>query len=142
MIIEVGVDSIKKEDVLKRIAYLARIHGMVKCEKTYLRALQKREGEFSTECGDGIAIPHGKSDAVIQKGIIFLKLNKPILWGESEEWVDLVTTLIIPKKDFDEEYLSTISKIARALLDEGMIQKLREEQEIRNISEILRKMME
>lgn len=126
MIVEVNVEVANKNDTLKKITALARAHKKIKNEEVYLEALLSREEAFTTGCGSGIAIPHGKSSTVLEHGIIVLKLEKHVDWQAIDDsLVDLVIALVIPEEYFDEECLMKQSKLARALINESFVSKLR-----------------
>ncbi|MGL5677323.1 MAG: PTS sugar transporter subunit IIA [Cellulosilyticaceae bacterium] len=126
MIVEVNVEVNNKSDTLKKITRLAQAYKKIKNEEVYLQALLSREEAFTTGCGSGIAIPHGKSSTVLEHGIIVLKLKKHVDWQAIDDsLVDLVIALIIPEEHFDEECLLKQSKLARALINEIFVSKLR-----------------
>jgi fructose-specific phosphotransferase system IIA component len=62
--IKMSLESKTKKDVIKELVELLVKSGKVKDKKKMLQTLMEREELGSTGIGQGIAIPHGKSDTV------------------------------------------------------------------------------
>lgn len=60
-----------KEEVIDELIEVLDADGKLKDKKGFKEAVMKREAEFSTGIGMGIAIPHGKSDAVKEPAMVF-----------------------------------------------------------------------
>ena len=58
-----------KKDVLDQAVTLMGQSGKIRDIEKYRRGVYKREEESTTGIGEGIAIPHCKSDAVIKPGL-------------------------------------------------------------------------
>ena len=77
-------ESLKSRDeVFEFIAEAADKAGLLNDKKDYVAALYRREAEISTSIGHGIAIPHGKTDAVKEAFIAFVSVDKTFVWDES-----------------------------------------------------------
>lgn len=59
-----------KKDVLDQAVTLMGQSGKIRDIEKYRRGVYKREEESTTGIGEGIAIPHCKSDAVIKPGLV------------------------------------------------------------------------
>jgi nitrogen PTS system EIIA component len=62
--IKLNLESKTKKDAIKELVELLVKSGKVKDKKKMLQTLMEREELGSTGIGQGIAIPHGKSDTV------------------------------------------------------------------------------
>ncbi len=62
--IKMSLESKNKKDAIKEMVELLVKTGKVKDKKKMLQTLMEREELGSTGIGQGIAIPHGKSDTV------------------------------------------------------------------------------
>lgn len=62
----------------------------------YCEQIIEREELSHTTIGNGLAIPHGIESDILKEGIVFMTLEKPILWGT--EQVDIVFLLAITTK--------------------------------------------
>ena len=124
--IEVELKGQNKKEILKEmVALLADAHKIKRADKI-LEALMEREELGSTGIGQGIAIPHGKSEHVDQvvaaldiskKGIDFDALD-----GEP---VYLFFILVAPLNS-SGIHLKILAKISRLLKDKFFRQALRE----------------
>lgn len=93
--------------------------GLLTDKKEYLKAVYRREEEFSTAIGFGVAIPHGRTDAVKESFITFLKSDKPILWGENKTPSQLVFLIGVPDHEESLVHLKILAQISRHLIDEN-----------------------
>ena len=124
--IQVELKSQNKKEVLKELVQtLASAHG-VKNAAGILDALLEREELGSTGIGQGIAIPHGKSDSV-NKVIAALGVSRrgidfDALDGES---VYIFFMLVAPANSAGI-HLKILAKISRLLKDKFFMQALRE----------------
>jgi mannitol/fructose-specific phosphotransferase system IIA component (Ntr-type) len=81
-------------------------------------ALWQREAEYATGLGDGIAVPHCRSDAVTSDSIGVLKLKAPVDWGAIDgQPVRLVFLLATRATSPDGAHMQVFSKLARKLMD-------------------------
>ena len=103
-------------DCLKALGYLSDT-------QCFLADVQEREQQFSTCIGQGIAIPHGKSDAVLHTGVCMMRLNTPICWQDQK--VDFITLLAIEKKHTDIIYLKMLADLSVHFLHEDFVKQLK-----------------
>lgn len=58
-----------KEEVIEEMTAMLYQAGIVSSEEEFIKDVYLREAEGATGLGDGVAIPHGKSDAVVRTSI-------------------------------------------------------------------------
>lgn len=93
---------------------------------TIADSLRQRERLGSTAIGHGIAIPHGRSNVFAEPRGAFLRLQRPIEFGASDEQaVDLVFALIVPEH-FTQQHLQLLSELAERFADADYRDALRE----------------
>ena len=63
-IVKIPLDSTDKPDVLRELVQVLKDAGGIEDFDTALKAVQDREDKQSTGLERGIAVPHGKTDAV------------------------------------------------------------------------------
>lgn len=124
--IQIDLKSQTKKDVLKELVQtLSTSHG-IKSPNGILEALLEREELGSTGIGQGIAIPHGKSDSVTEVvatlGISKRGIDFDALDGEP---VYLFFMLVAPTNAAGI-HLKILAKISRLLKDKFFRQALRE----------------
>lgn len=131
--IKIGVDSTDKEGVLKELVDVLAEVKEVGDQKAIVKALLERENLGSTGIGQGIAIPHGKTDRV--KGLVAVLgvsrkgVNFDALDGESV----YIFFLLVAPKDTAGPHLKALAQISRLLRDSyfcELIKKCRSSQEI------------
>jgi PTS system nitrogen regulatory IIA component len=104
-------------------AFAAGLSGMG--EREIFDALLQRERLGSTGIGNGIAIPHGKLASLDHLFGVFARLEKPVDFEALDgEPVDLVFLLLAPE-GAGADHLKALAKVARALRDPAIAQKLR-----------------
>ena len=115
--IKMDMQSVEKEDILKELVDLLSEIKDIGDKKTILKALVDRENLGSTGIGQGIAIPHGKTDKVKDivavLGISKKGVNFDALDGES---VYLFFLLVAPKEN-PGPHLKALAQISRLLRD-------------------------
>jgi len=87
--------------------------------------LLQREKLGSTGLGHGIAIPHGKFDALEKVHGLFAKLKQPVNFeAVDDQPVDIVFLLLAPESA-GADHLKALARISRLLRDPAVTQKLR-----------------
>ena len=87
--------------------------------------LAAREKLGSTGFGGGIAIPHGKIEAVTGVRGLFIRLEKPLDFASVDETpVDLVFALLSPP-EAGADHLKALARVSRRLRDRAFTAKLR-----------------
>ena len=102
-----------------------------------LEALSNREALGSTGLGDGIAIPHGKMAGLHRVVGVFVRLEPAIDFeAVDDQPVDLVLALLAPI-GAGAEHLKALSRVARALRNEGLVAELRRTEDPARLHAIL-----
>lgn len=137
-LIVLNLKSNRKEEVIKELAELAFAQGKITSVNDYVQTVLDREKLFTTGVGNGIAIPHGKTDSVKESMMVFAKLNQQIEWESLDgKPVDLVFLLGVPEKDANDLHLQILSRISRKLMDDNFVDKLRRSQTKDEVMDIL-----
>lgn len=134
--IKLGLTSIKKEDVLKElVAVLAGLEN-IGDQKAMVKTLLEREKLGSTGIGQGIAIPHGKTDTVNRLiavlGVSKSGVNFDALDGEPV----YIFFLLVAPKDSAGPHLKALAQVSRLLRDTyfcELIRRCKTEEEVFNL---------
>jgi fructose-specific phosphotransferase system IIA component len=106
--------------IVQKLAALALITDQ---EQVYQELLE-RENLVTTGIGDGLAIPHVKSLAVVKPVALVIRLNKAIDYQAIDnQLVDLVV-MIANTNDNDSEHLRILSVLASTLVDRNKKQTI------------------
>src|SRR5690554_1598999 len=99
--------------------------------------LANREQLGSTGLGNGIAIPHGKIKGLAGVTAVFARLSQPIDFDAVDDQpVDLVVMLLAPEGS-GADHLKALSRVARLLRAEGVVDRLRATKDETRLREIL-----
>lgn len=114
-----------KKGVIQAITDQAHQLGYVTDATLFMDAVLAREEEVPTAIGYGIAIPHGKTDAVAKPFIAFLRTGAPFEWTQGhEEAVQLIFLIGVPQAGTEKLHLRFISQVSKKLLDEDFRHQL------------------
>lgn len=111
-----------RRDCVERLVELADATGRVDDREVALRAVFDREAEGPTGVGEGVALPHARTDAVAAPTLAFVHVREAVDFGGPDD-ADLLFLLLVPESD--DVHLSVLSRLARALLDGGVRERLR-----------------
>jgi len=105
--------------------------------QTIFETLQNREQLGSTGLGNGIAIPHGKIKGLSGVAALFVQLAQPIDFDAVDDQpVDLVVMLLAPEGS-GADHLKALSRVARLLRADGVVDRLRATQDEAKLRDIL-----
>lgn len=105
-----------RDDAIRALAGLAANSGRVTDVDGVVASAIKREGEFSTAVGHGIAIPHAKTDAVSAPVVAFARNATGLDWkSPSGDKADLLFLIAVPESAAGNEHLRILAKLSRAL---------------------------
>lgn len=83
-------------------------------EKT-VKDFFKREEEFSTYVGNEIAIPHCKSESIIEPALLIVKNLETITWTNNDEYAKNFFAIAMPDKYHNNTHLIILSRLASQL---------------------------
>ena len=137
--IKIGVESTEKEDVLKEMVDVLANVKDIGDKKGIVKALSDRENLGSTGIGQGIAIPHGKTDRVgglvAVLGISHKGVNFEALDGE----LVYILFLLVAPKETAGPHLKALAQISRLLRDPYFCELLRRCKSSEEVYELIRR---
>ncbi len=74
-----------KDAVINKLVNLQFTHGNITDKEAYKKAIYAREAEFSTYVGEGIAVPHAKTEVVTAPSLAVVRLTEPIQYNEDDD---------------------------------------------------------
>lgn len=117
----------KKEALDAAIALMLK-SGKIKDEEAYRRQVYAREEEGTTGIGGGLAIPHGKCDAVERPGLAAMVIRGGVEFDSLDGApVDLLFLIAAPDTK-DNIHLDVLSKLSMMLMDEQFTKALHQAQ--------------
>lgn len=114
-----------KEEALDQVVDLMVKSGKISDKEAYRKQVYAREEESTTGIGEGIAIPHGKCDAVNKPGLAALVVKDGVDFDALDgEPVTLIFLIAAPNTK-DNVHLDVLSKLSVLMMDEDFANSLR-----------------
>lgn len=114
-----------KQEALDQAVALMAESGKIRDEKAYRKQVYAREEESTTGIGEGIAIPHGKCDAVEKPGLAAMVVKDGVDFDALDgEPVTLIFLIAAPDTE-DNIHLDVLSKLSVLMMDEDFSNALR-----------------
>ena len=123
--IKVGASASSQMDAIDQLVALQDASGNIADKAAYKEAILKRESEFSTAVGDGIAIPHAKTSAVKQPGLAAMTVPGGVDWKAPDgEKSDLMFMIAAPEGEANT-HLEILANLSAMLMHEEFANALR-----------------
>jgi len=107
--------------------------------KEFINALAKRENLESTGIGDGIAIPHARTNAVRALVLAFARSPDGIDFSSIDGKPSHIIFLIASPENMKSEYILALAKLSRLLRKRAVRELLRNAKDPDEIMEIIKK---
>lgn len=126
-----------KKAALDQMVELMDASGKLRDKETYLQGVYAREQEGSTGIGEGIAIPHCKSDAVIKPGLAAMVVKDGVEFESLDGQPAHLFFLIAAPNTEDNVHLDVLSRLSVLLMDEDFTNKLRQAASVSEFKQII-----
>ena len=111
-----------REDAIRALA--ARLHqrGNVRNLDEFVNEVLRREADGPTALGEGLAVPHGKTDAVSEAAFAVATLREPLMWEgiDGPEPVTLIVLLAIPCAEAATTHMQLLTRLTSLLADDAL----------------------
>jgi len=133
-----GAPANKKEALDQMVELMAK-SGKINDIEAYRQLVYAREEESTTGVGEGIAIPHGKGDAVDAPGLAAMVVPKGVEFESLDgEAVNLIFLIAAPNTK-DNVHLDVLSKLSMLMMDETFSENLRSAQSVDEFLAVINK---
>lgn len=133
-----AVPKTKKEALDQAIELMAK-SGKINDKEAYRKQVYAREEESTTGIGEGIAIPHGKCDAVNKPGLAAMVVKNGVDFDALDgEPVTLIFLIAAPNTK-DNVHLDVLSKLSVLMMDEDFSNSLRNAKTVEEFLKIIDK---
>ena len=113
-----------KKEAIDKLVDLMMENGNIKDKEEYKRVVLKREEEGTTGIGEGIAIPHGKTDAVTKPGLAAMVVPDGVDFASLDGSPAKLLFLIAAPNTKDNVHLEVLSRLSTLLMDTNFRQTL------------------
>lgn len=135
--IELNGTAAGKKEVLDHMVDLMAKSGKINDVETYRKGVYAREEEGTTGIGEGIAIPHCKSDAVSRPGLAAMVVTDGVDFDALDGGkVDLIFLIAAPNTE-DNVHLDVLSKLSVLLMDETFTNGLRNARTVEEFLDVI-----
>lgn len=123
--IELHAAPVGKDEALRQAVSLMEKSGNIKDRESYEKQVFAREEEGTTGIGEGIAIPHGKCEAVTAPGLAAMVIPDGVEFDSLDgEPVHLLFLIAAPNTK-DNVHLDVLSRLSVLLMDEKFADNLK-----------------
>lgn len=126
----------KKETLDLAVELMAKSGKLSDVEK-YREQVYAREEESTTGIGEGIAIPHGKCDAVKAPGLAAMVIKNGVEYESLDGEPVTLLFLIAAPNTKDNVHLDVLSKLSVMLMDENFTTSLRNAKSVEEFLQII-----
>ena len=133
------IKSTKKEDIMKELVDALINAGEIekRDRNKLINALMERESLGSTAIGQGIAIPHAKSDCVNKLVAAFGLSKKGVDFDSLDGELAYIFFLLIAPQDSAGPHLKALARISRLLKDKYFRDTLRACQDDKSVIKVI-----
>ena len=126
-----------KNEALDQIVDLMVKSEKINDKEAYRKQVYAREEESTTGIGEGIAIPHGKCDAVTKPGLAAMVVKDGVDFDSLDgEPVTLMVLIAAPNTE-DNIHLDVLSKLSVLLMNEEFTESLRNAKTVEEFMNII-----
>ena len=115
--IKINGSANSKEELISKMVDLMANNGNIINKEEYKRVVLEREKEGTTGIGEGIAIPHGKTDAVSKPGLSAMVINDGVEFDSLDGQPAKLLFLIAAPNTKDNVHLDVLSRLSTLLMD-------------------------
>lgn len=130
------INEKEKDKAILTLVKKLKEQGAITDNEVFLEDVLARESLSPTALGNGIGLPHGRTENVLKPAICFGRLKNELLWDpETNELVNIIILIAVPGNDTENTHMKIISRLARQLMHKEFIDKLltSNEEEIYNM---------
>lgn len=115
--IVLDAEETDRDTIIRSLSGLMASTGRIRDEAKVAQAAFEREAQGTTGIGDGIAIPHAKTDAVLSPVVAFARSRNGIDWGSADGGTaKLIFMVAVPTEAAGTEHLKVLAQLSRSLM--------------------------
>lgn len=114
---ELSVKVSSKEEALDKLIHLMDAGGRLKDKAVYKEGILAREALGNTAVGEGIAIPHAKSEAVKEPGLAVMVTTEGVDYKAFDGSLTKLIFMIAAPQEGADVHLEALSRLSALLMD-------------------------
>ncbi len=125
-LISLQTEFASRDEAIQALAEKLDQQGKLFDKNEFLNAVMAREAQGPTALGEGLAVPHGKSDAVREAAYAVAILKKDLPWEglDGDEDVNIIFLLAIPNSEAGSTHMSLLTNLTTTLVDDDVREAL------------------
>ncbi|RBW68862.1 PTS fructose transporter subunit IIA [Bacillus taeanensis] len=140
-LIALQLEGSTREAVMDEMIAMLDASGALVDKEGFKTALYERERQSSTGIGFGIAIPHGKTDAVTSARVAFGIKKAGVDWDSMDgDDANLIFMIAVPEQNAGDDHLKILQLLSRKLMDDefraSLLEASSKEQVVNLLSEL------
>ncbi|MTI47545.1 PTS sugar transporter subunit IIA [Sporosalibacterium faouarense] len=137
-LIKMELHGDSKEAIIRELAQSIDSEGRLNNFDDYVQEVIDREGLSTTGIGFGVAIPHGKTEAVKTPTVAFGRSKNGLEWESLDgQPVHMIFLLAVPKEAESNTHLKILAALSRKLMNEDFRELLVSAEKKENLMNIL-----
>ncbi|WP_312426939.1 PTS fructose transporter subunit IIABC [Lacrimispora sp.] len=124
-LIKVNMQAGDKNAAIEELAELLYKEHVLKDKASYIKNVLEREAQVPTNLENGVALPHGKSDAVLRPAVAIGISKRGIRFEEGSSPSHIIFLIAMPN-NADDTHITLLSGITSRLLDCDCLDDLKE----------------
>ncbi len=120
----VGLEGETKEDIITELVDSLEVGEVISDRDKVLEAVLEREKIMSTGIGDGIAIPHGKSEAVVKLAAALGTQRRGVDFEALDGEPAYVFFLLVSPANVSGPHIKALARISRLLKNDDFKKRL------------------
>ncbi|MDA0386396.1 PTS 2-O-a-mannosyl-D-glycerate transporter subunit IIABC [Vibrio parahaemolyticus] len=111
-----------RDAAIRALAEQLDQQGKLNSKEDYLQAVFAREEQGPTALGEGLAVPHGKTDAVKEAAFAVATLKQDLKWQglDEDEDVNLIFLIAIPNAEAGSTHMHLLTELTTTLVDDDV----------------------
>ena len=129
-----------RDQAIEVLAEQLNQQGKLHDKDEYLKAVFEREAHGATALGEGLAVPHGKTDAVKEAAFAVATLKQELKWQgiDEEEDVNLIFLIAIPNAEAGSTHMQLLTELTSTLVDDDVREAVLAATTVEEIMSLLR----
>ncbi|MBM7624170.1 PTS sugar transporter subunit IIA [Sporohalobacter salinus] len=123
-LIELNLEAKTKNDALRELVNLLAAEDKITSKEEFYQVILDREEKSTTGVGNGVAIPHGKSEVVKEPALVFAKTEEGIEFDSLDEQPAKIFFMIAVPKTGTDDHLKILAQLSRKLMHDDFRQDL------------------
>lgn len=120
-----NLKSTTKKDVIDEMVEKLYEEDIINDVMKFREEIMKRELECSTGLGEGVAMPHAKTNAVNKPAIVFARSTTGVDYEALDGEDTYIFFMIAATEGQNQMHIETLAKLSKLLLKEGFIDRLK-----------------